>query len=142
MFPKINKSNNNNSSYKKSKNNFHSISMPNISKSSIKKKVKVRIEMLGIDAIKSKFKKRLIEINDSLLDAIHYYNGPIDISCISCKNYVETVEGINKKFSKNGYKCFKYKDNYFKLSNGTDTFLVEIVKIRNNILYYLVLKNQ
>ena len=96
--------------------------------------------MLGMDQIKSKFKKRLIEMDDKLIDAIHYYNGPIDISCISSKNYVETVKELNKKFYKNGFKCIKCEDNYFKFNNGTDSFLVEIVKIRNNMLYYLLEK--
>ena len=99
-------------------------------------------EMKGFDAIKTKFKKRLIEINDKLIDAIHYYNGPIDISCISSQNYVEAVNELNKKVLKNGFKCINNDNNYFKFSNGLDSFLVEIVKIRNNMLYYLVLKNQ
>ena len=99
-------------------------------------------EMGGVDAIKSKFKKKLIEINDKLIDAIHYYNGPIDISCISSHNYAEAVNELNKKVLKNGFKCINNDNNYFKFSNGLDSFLVEIVKIRNNMLYYLVLKNQ
>jgi len=123
--------------------NFHTISMPAIPKQNYKKKkVKVSREESGIDAVKSKFKIKLIEINDELLDAIHYYKGPIDITCISSKNYVETVEDLNKKVLKNGFKCIKSETNYFKFSNGINSFLVEIVKIRNNMLYYLVLKNQ
>ena len=99
-------------------------------------------EMIGIDAIKSRFKIKLIEINDKLLDAIHYYNGPIDISCISCNNYVETVRDLNKKVLKNGFKCIKMENNYYKFTNGLNSFSVEIVKIRNNMLYYLVLKDK
>ena len=98
-------------------------------------------ETSGIDAIKSKFKKKLIEMDDKLLDAIHYYNGPIDISCISSKNYAQTVNQLSKKVLKNGFKCIKSKNNYFKFSNGVTSFFVEIVKIRNNILYYLIQKN-
>ena len=98
--------------------------------------------MLGIDAVKSKFKKKLIEMNDDLLDAIYYYNGPIDISCISSKKYIESVNELKKKVLKNGFKCIKSETNYFKFSNGLDSFVVEIVKIRNNMLYYLILKNQ
>ena len=97
---------------------------------------------LGIDAIKSKFKIKLIAMNDRLLDAIHYYNGPIDISCISCKKYEDAIEDLTKKVSKNGYKCVKSRKNYFEFANGLHTFLVEIVKIRNNMLYYLVLKDK
>ena len=109
-------------------------------KYSKKKKI---IEMWEIYSIKSKFKIRLIEINDKLTDAIHYYNGPIDISCISSQHYVEAVkELINKKVIKKGFKFIKKDNDYFKFSNGLDSFLVEIVKIRNNMLYYLVLKNQ
>lgn len=137
------KKNNNSNIKKKESKNFHTISMPLIPKqNNKKKKVKASREESGIDAVKSKFKIKLRKINDALLDAIHYYNGPIDISCISSKNYVETVEDLSKKVLKNGFKCIKNETNYFKFSNGLSSFLVEIVKIRNNMLYYLVLKNQ
>jgi hypothetical protein len=116
-------------------------SMPNINENNLKIELKTRNEMSGIDAIKSRFKQRLIEINDNLLDAIHYYNGPIDISCISCKNYVETVEDLKIKFAKKGYKSLKSENNYLKFTNGTNIYLIEIVIIRNNMLYYLVHKN-
>ena len=135
----------NNSRFKITKKHSHVKSLADIPKQNTKIKhntVFREIEMLGIDAIKSKFKKKLIQINDHLHDAIHYYNGPIDISCISSKNYVETVEDLKKKVSKNGFKCIKNKNYYFKFTNGIDSFLVEIVKIRNNMLYYLVLKKQ
>ena len=99
-------------------------------------------EISKIDAIKSKMKKKLIEINDKLIDAINYYNGPIDISCISTKKYSQTVEDLNKRALKNGYQCSKIETNYYKLSNSFKTFFVEIVKIRNNLLYYLIVKNQ
>lgn len=110
-------------------------------KNDIKIKLNASMEMLKIDAIKSKMKKRLIEINNKLLDAVHYYNGPIDISCISLKNYKQTVEDLSKRALKNGYKCTKFETNYYELSNGLNTFFVEIVKIRNNMLYYLIVKN-
>jgi hypothetical protein len=105
-------------------------------------KLKRVYEVDPMDAIKSKFKKKLIEINDELLDAIHYYNGPIDISCISSKNYQEAVEELNEKLNKKGIKCQRYENNYFKVSNGKKSFSVEIVKIRNNMLYFLFLKNK
>lgn len=81
-------------------------------------------------------------MNDKLLDAIHYYNGPIDISCIASKNYAESVNDLSKKVLKNGFKFVKYENNYFKFSNGINSLLIEIVKIRNNMLYYLVFRNQ
>ena len=105
-------------------------------------KLKRVYEVDPMDAIKSKFKKKLIEINYELLDAIHYYNGPIDISCISSKNYQEAVEELNEKLSKKGFKCQRYENNYFKVSNEKKSFSVEIVKIRNNMLYFLFLKNK
>ena len=105
-------------------------------------KLKRVYEIDPMDAIKSKFKKKLIEINDELLDAIHYYNGPIDISCISSKNYQEAVEELNEKLSKNGFKYQRYENNYFKVSNEKKSFIVEIVKIRNNMLYFLFLKKK
>ena len=99
-------------------------------------------EMLEVDAIKSKFKQKLIEMNERLSDAIFYYNGPIDISCISCSNYDDTVHELYRRVGKNGFKCIKHDKNYFRFTNGLDSFLVEIVKIRNNMLYYLIVKNQ
>ena len=96
----------------------------------------------GIDAVKSKFKLKLIEMNENLSDAIHYYNGPIDISCISCKNYEETIEDLIKKLNKNGYRLVKNKNYYYQFTNGLNSFLVEIVIIRTNLLYYLVIKDK
>jgi hypothetical protein len=135
----------NNSTIKIIKKHTHGNSLAEMPKQNHKTKhntVFREIEMLGIDAVKSKFKKKLIQINDHLHDAIYYYNGPIDISCISSKNYLETVIDLKKKVSKNGFKCVQNKAYYFKFTNGKESFLVEIVKIRNNMLYYLVLKNQ
>ena len=105
-------------------------------------KLKRVYEVDPLDEIKSKFKKKLIEINDELSDAIHYYNGPIDISCISSKNYSEAVKELNEKLTKNGFKCQRYENNYFKVSKGKKSFSVEIVKIRDNMLYFLFLKNK
>ena len=98
-------------------------------------------EMAGVEAIKSRLKIKLIELNDNLLDAIHYYNGPIDISCISINNYIDTVKSLTKKMKKCGFTKLKSENNYIKFTNGLDIYLVEIVKIRNNMLYYLFLKN-
>ena len=111
-------------------------------KNEFKIKLNSSMEMLKIDAIKSKMKKRLIEIDNKLIDAVNYYNGPIDISCISLKNYTQTVKDLNKRALRNGYKCSKCKTNYYELTNGFKSFFVEIVKIRDNMLYYLIVKNQ
>ena len=100
------------------------------------------MEMIGIDAIKSRMKKKLIEINNNLLDAVEYYNGPIDISCISLKNYSQTVEDLIIRALKNGYKCSKIENNLYNLSNQFNSFSVKIIKIRNNMLYYLIVKNE
>ena len=111
-------------------------------KNYIKFKLNPSKEISKIEAIKSKMKKKLIELNDKLIDAINYYNGPIDISCISTKKYSQTVEDLTKWALKNGYHCTKLETNYYKLSNSNNTFFVEIVKIRNNLLYYLIVKNK
>jgi len=136
-------SNRNNNANKKedSKNNINKSMSALRRKNENKLKLNSSIEMLKIDAIKSKMKKKLIEIDNKLIDAIFYYNGPIDISCISLKNYSQTVDDLAKRALKNGYKCSKLETNYYKLTNGVDTFFVEIVKIRNNMLYYLTVKN-
>jgi hypothetical protein len=141
----ISYNNENKYSEKKKKNNIQNTINKSMAalrrKNEFKIKINSSIEMLRIDAIKSKMKKKLIEIDNKLIDAVNYYNGPIDISCISSKNYLETVEDLGKRALKNGYKCTKCETNYFKLTNGYDTYFVEIVKIRNNMLYYLFVKN-
>ena len=132
---------NNNNSIKKNNYNIMNKSMIALSrKNEFKIKLNFAMEMQKIDAIKSKMKKKLIEINNKLLDAVYYYNGPIDISCISLKNYSKTIEDLNKRALKNGYRCSKCENNYYELTNGSNTFFVEIVKIRNNMLYYLIMK--
>ena len=100
-------------------------------------------EMDGVDNVKSRFKKRLIEIDNKLIDAIYYYKGPIDISCICPTiNYSEAINELSKKMSKIGFKYINCINNFYKFNNGLDSLLVEIVKIRNNMLYYLLFKNQ
>ena len=137
------KNNKNNQTSKKNNQNIMNKSMSALRrKNEFKIKLNSSMEMLKIDAIKSKMKKRLIEIDNKLIDAVNYYNGPIDISCISLKNYTQTVKDLNKRALKNGYKCSKCETNYYELTNGFKSFFVEIVKIRNNMLYYLIVKNQ
>ena len=134
---------NNNQTSKKNNQNFLNKSMSALRrKNEFKIKLNSSMEMIKIDAIKSKMKKRLIEIDNKLIDAVNYYNGPIDISCISLKNYTQTVKDLNKRALKNGYKCSKCETNYYELTNGFKSFFVEIVKIRDNMLYYLIVKNQ
>ena len=131
-----------NSNLKKNNQNYMNKSISALRrKNEIKIKLNSSKEMQGIESIKSKMKKRLIEINNKLLDAVDYYNGPIDISCISLKNYAQTVEDLGKRALKKGYNCTKLENNYYELSNSANSFLVEIVKIRNNMLYYLIVKN-
>ena len=138
-----NKNTKNNQTSKKNNQNIMNKSMSALRrKNEFKIKLNSSMEVLKIDAIKSKMKKRLIEIDNKLIDAVNYYNGPIDISCISLKNYTQTVKDLNKRALKNGYKCSKCETNYYELTNGFKSFFVEIVKIRNNMLYYLILKNQ
>jgi hypothetical protein len=134
---------NNNQTSKKNNQNFLNKSMSALRrKNEFKIKLNSSMEMIKINAIKSKMKKRLIEIDNKLIDAVNYYNGPIDISCISLKNYTQTVKDLNKRALKNGYKCSKCETNYYELTNGFKSFFVEIVKIRDNMLYYLIVKNQ
>ena len=136
-------SNNKNTNNKNtSKNNVNKSMSALRRKNDIKIKLNPTKEISKIEAIKSKMKKRLIEIDNKLIDAINYYNGPIDISCISTKNYSQTVEELAKRALKNGYQCSKLDTNYYKLGNSFSTFFVEIVKIRNNLLYYLIVKKK
>ena len=141
-----------NQNYNSSNKNINNKNPPknnaNKSMTALRRKIDIKLklnpskEMSKIEAIKSKMKKKLIEINDKLIDAINYYNGPIDISCISTKNYSQTVEDLTKRALKNGYQCIKLETNYYKLEKSFNTYFVEIVKIRNNLLYYLIVKKK
>jgi hypothetical protein len=77
---------------------------------------------------------------DPIKSQLKIFNGPIDLSCVSFNNYEETVDNLINKFKKDGYIIIRNGNNSFEFSNGKINYLVEIVNIRNNTLYYLINK--
>jgi hypothetical protein len=101
------------------------------------------------ETIKKKLKSKLISVTDDLKnendeEKLKYYIGPIDLSLISLKgNLKDSIEDLKYRFTEKG---FEYQDNDndningIKLIKDDVIYLVEVVKIRNNLLYYLFSK--
>ena len=98
-------------------------------------------EFGDIESAKENLKKRLIEINSSL-NVIRYYNGPVDIRCISTNNFENSIESLQIRLRFHGYRCIKCIDNLLTFTNDYNILYVEIVKIRNGLLYYLITKKK
>jgi hypothetical protein len=97
---------------------------------------------INLENAKNKLKDKLISVTDELkAEKLKYYTGPIDIGCISSKKIDESLNKFINKMKMNGYKYVKIKDYLFKCSKGEYTFNVELVKIKGNLIYYLV-KNE
>jgi hypothetical protein len=102
---------------------------------------------------KNRLKLKLISLTDDLKDEneeekLKYYIGPIDLSLISIKgNLKESIEDLKYKFSKNGYECLdndsknEIKSQIKYIKNGI-IYIAEVVKIKNNLLYYLITKQK
>jgi hypothetical protein len=101
------------------------------------------------ETIKKKLKSKLISVTDDLKnendeEKLKYYIGPIDLSLISLKgNLKDSIEDLKYRFTEKG---FEYQDNDNENINGIKLikddviYMVEVVKIRNNLLYYLFTK--
>ena len=102
-----------------------------------------------VEDYKNRLKLKLISLTDDLKDEneeekLKYYIGPIDISLISIKgNLKESIEDLKYKFNMNGYECLdndnknEIKSQIKYIKNGI-IYIAEVVKIRNNLLYYLI----
>ena len=98
---------------------------------------------------KRNFKKKLISLTDDLSNDkeneetsdLFYYKGPIDIKNISLLNYKDTVIELENKMRKSGYEISKIKENKFKCIKYGKGIIIQIVKIQNEILYYLINNN-
>ena len=90
-----------------------------------------------IDYIKLKLKNKLIDITDELQSELRYYRGPINIIWVSLLNVEDSMEEFEKKMKKYGFKCKRMPNNRFKCNKGGKIYLVELVKIHGNMLYYL-----
>ena len=106
-----------------------------------------------VEDYKNRLKLKLISLTDDLKDEneeekLKYYIGPIDLSLISIKgNLKESIEDLKYKFNMNGYECLdndnknKIKSQVKYIKNGI-IYIAEVVKIKNNLLYYLLTKQQ
>jgi hypothetical protein len=97
---------------------------------------------INLENAKNKLKDKLISVTNELrAEKLKYYTGPIDIGCISSKKIDESLNKFINKMKMNGYKYVKIKDYLFKCSKGDISFNVELVKIKGNLLYFLVKMN-
>ena len=97
------------------------------------------IYYLNFKVFKNKQKEKLI--NEYWLKTVFkVYNGPINVRWIMCKNYDESINNLIDKIKISGYKYNRIKDNLFKCTKGNKSFDIEIVKIKGNLLYYLIKK--
>jgi hypothetical protein len=107
-----------------------------------KLKNKINSFNINLENAKNKLKDKLISVTNELrAEKLKYYTGPIDIGCISSKKIDESLNKFINKMKMNGYKYVKIKDYLFKCSKGEYSFNVELVKIKGNLIYYLV-KNE
>ena len=101
-----------------------------------------------LEEIKRNFKNKLISITNDLSDmkdneessVLLYYKGPIDIKNISLFNYKETILNMKNKMIESGFEMSKIKENIFKFSKENEIFIIQIVKIQSEMLYYLITK--
>ena len=97
---------------------------------------------INLEKAKNKLKDKLISVTNELkAEKLKYYTGPINIGCISSKKIDESLNKFINKMKMNGYKYVKIQDFVFKCSKGDVSFNIELVKIKGNLLYYLV-KNE
>jgi hypothetical protein len=97
---------------------------------------------INLENAKNKLKDKLISVTNELrAEKLKYYTGPIDIGCISSKKIDASLNKFINKMKMNGYKYVKIKDYLFKCSKEEYSFNVELVKIKGNLIYYLV-KNE
>ena len=92
---------------------------------------------------KEDFKRKLIKATSKNLNGeMKFYYGPVDIGCVSAKNYNESIEDLNNKLKNFGYRCIKHVNHFFTYTNDYNIIYVEIVKIGKNLLYYLMNKKK
>ena len=95
---------------------------------------------LNLEQIKNRLKEKLISVTSGLHYDFLFYEGPINIKCISLNNYDNSINNIINFIKERGYKYNRMKDNIFKCIKGKKTMDIEIVKIKGNLLYYLIKK--
>jgi hypothetical protein len=107
-----------------------------------KLKNKINSFNINLENAKNKLKDKLISVTNELkAEKLELYTGPINIGCITSKNIDESLNKFINKMKMNVYKYVKIKDYLFKCSKGDISFNVELVKIKGNLLYFLVKMN-
>ena len=83
----------------------------------------------------------MISVTRELQFELKVYDGPINIDCISLKNADESMNDMMNKMIINGYDCLRNKENVIKCNKGKKFVDIELVKIRGNLLYFLIKKS-
>ena len=96
---------------------------------------------VSLEDLKNKLKDKLISVTRELQFELKAYDGPINIDCISLKNTDESMNDMMNKMIINGYDCIRNKDNVIKCNKGKKFVDIELVKIRGNLLYFLIKKS-
>ena len=84
--------------------------------------------------------------NENDEEKLKYYIGPIDLSLISLKgNIKESIEDFKNKFNEKGFELENdnnnENNNQIKYKKDGIIYTIEVVKIRSNLLYYLIIKD-
>ena len=97
----------------------------------------------SVQNIKNEIKMKLLNNgNDVSNTMISDYSGPIDIKYISLKNYEMTIKDLIKRIKLLKYKYVVIDFNLYKCIRGTKIMYIEVVKIKNNLYYYLITRDK
>ena len=141
------------SSEKKNKKKNNSLSKKNFPKgtkesmTSSDKKNKTRnnnntnSDNISLVELKNKLKDKLISVTHELQYDLKLYNGPINIDCISLKNVDDSMNDMMNTMIINGYDCIRNKEYIIKCNKGKKCVDIELVKIKGNLLYFLIKKS-
>ena len=85
----------------------------------------------------SQKKRKLNNINESDLSL---YRGEIDYNNVSIKNIKETIDNLIMKYKKEGYTYIKKEKTKYQFNKGSESYIIEIMKLGNGLLYYKINK--
>ena len=93
---------------------------------------------ITLEEIKNRLKEKLISVIYGNKNEIHMYVGPVNIGCLAPNNYDESIYNLIRKIKINGYQYNRVDKNVFRCIKGNKILDIEIVKIKGNLLYYLI----
>ena len=93
---------------------------------------------ITLEEVKNRLKEKLISVIYGNKNEIDMYVGPVNIGCLAPNNYDESIYNLIKKIKINGYQYNRVDKNLFRCIKGNKIFDIEIVKIKGNLLYYLI----